>query len=468
MKRLISVFIAILAVVQLSLCTPAASAAPYEDARGSIIRILTKWGDSYMTTGTGFFIGKEGDSVQYIVTNSHVIHFEDSGYIYDPTSLEVIFDGIDNQTTLEATVVKDWKYWENGQPDLAIIKLVAETTLRKSLPLMPAEQLGLTETIYALGFPYIADYDTLNLPSRIEDVTVSKGSVTKQLYQGINGDVRYLQMDAVISGGNSGGPVITEEGYAAGISSYGSTVTSGFNYALYMEYIIDFLDTMGIPYDKVEDRSAGGPSAGGTDPGQTGADPGQTGGTAGGTDVAPTTAPAAPPVSESKGLFASLPGWALIAVIAVLAAVVIAVILLLVLSKKKTAPPPMPAQPVMPPPPVQRTIPVAPASQPAPSGPAIIGIAGEMNGKTFPISGTIAIGRDPARCAVAFAASTPGISSEHCRLKAVQGGVILVDVGSTYGTFFENGSKLTTHQEYTLHSGDKFYLGSKDNGFRVV
>jgi pSer/pThr/pTyr-binding forkhead associated (FHA) protein len=50
----------------------------------------------------------------------------------------------------------------------------------------------------------------------------------------------------------------------------------------------------------------------------------------------------------------------------------------------------------------------------------------------------------------------------------VQNGVVLVDVGSTYGTFFENGSKLTAHQEYTLHSGDKFYLGSKDNGFRVV
>jgi hypothetical protein len=292
--------------------------------------------------------------------------------------------------------------------------------------------------------------------------------VTKQLYQGINGDVRYFQMDAVISGGNSGGPVITEEGYAAGISSYSSTETAGFNYALYMDYIIDFLDTMGIPYDKVEDRSAGASGTGGTDVGPTGAAGGTDVGPTGGTDVVPTIAPSTPPASESKGLFGSLPGWALIAVICVLGAVVIAVILLLVLSKKKPAPPPIPAQPMMPPPPVQRTIPVAPASQPAPSGPAIIGIAGEMNGKTFPVSGAIAIGRDSARCAVAYAASTPGISSEHCRLKAVQNGVVLVDVGSTYGTFFENGSKLTAHQEYTLHSGDKFYLGSKDNGFRVV
>jgi S1-C subfamily serine protease len=460
MKKLRGILCAILVVVLMTPCIPVASAGePYEDARNCVVRILTKWGDTYMTTGTGFFIGKEGESVEYIVTNSHVIHFEDGGYVYDPTSLEVIFDGVNNQTTLEATVVKDWKYWEYGQPDLAVIKLVAETTLRKSIPLISASQLGLTETIYALGFPFISDYDTLNLPSRVEDVTVSKGSVTKQLYQGINGDMQYFQMDNAISGGNSGGPVITEEGYAAGISSYGSTVASGFNYALYMDYIIDFLDTMGIPYDKIEDRSAGAPSGGGA----AGA-PSETAAAAG----TPSETPGAAPQGEEKTT--GLPSWALYAIIGAGALVVLGVVLLLVLQKKKKAPAPVYQPPVQAY--QQQTVPVfqpaQPVQPPAPqvTGPSLTGIAGDMKGRAFPIKGTISIGRDPARCAIAFAASTPGISAEHCRVKAAADGIVLMDVGSTYGTFFENGAKLTAHQEYTLRAGDKFYLGSKDNGFR--
>jgi S1-C subfamily serine protease len=450
MKKLRVILCAILAAVLMAAaCMPAAFAAePYEEARNSIVRILTKWDDTYMTTGTGFFIGNAGESVQYIVTNSHVIHFEDEDYIYDPTALEVIFDGVSNQTTLEATVVKDWQYWVEGQPDLAIIKLVTETTLRKSIPLLPAAQLGLTETIYALGFPYISDYDTLNLPSRVEDVTVSKGTVTKQLYQGINGDVKYFQMDNAISGGNSGGPVITEEGYATGISSYGSTVASGFNYALYMEYIIDFLDTMGIAYDKIESRSgdaAVSPAAGEL------------------SSAAPDSdTPEEPRKDEGKS---ALPTWALAAIIGAGVVIVAAVILLLLGMKKKNAAKPPVRQPE---PAVQRTVAVSPPSQPAPRGPGIVGIAGEMNGRTIPVSGTIAIGRDPARCAVAFSPQTPGGSADHCRVSAAGDSIMITDVGSTYGTFFENGVKLTPHKEYALHSGDVFYLGSKDNGFRVV
>jgi S1-C subfamily serine protease len=151
MKKIRSIFcILLIMMLMTALLLPMASAAePYEDARNSIVRILTKWDSDYVTTGTGFFIGSGDESVEYIVTNSHVIHFEDESYIYTPTSLEVIFDGIDNQTTLEATVVKDWDTGSKASPDLAIIKLSAEKTLRKSIPLMSASQLGLTETIYA-------------------------------------------------------------------------------------------------------------------------------------------------------------------------------------------------------------------------------------------------------------------------------------------------------------------------------
>ncbi len=57
-------------------------------------------------------------------------------------------------------------------------------------------------------------------------------------------------MIAAISGGNSGGPVITEEGYAVGISSYGSTWPPAQLCPLHGLYH-RFPRHHGIPYDKL-------------------------------------------------------------------------------------------------------------------------------------------------------------------------------------------------------------------------
>lgn len=86
-------------------------------------------------------------------------------------------------------------------------------------------------------------------------------------------------------------------------------------------------------------------------------------------------------------------------------------------------------------------------------------------GKTFPISGTVLMGR-VAGSGISFPEGTPGISGRHCQLVADGAGVMLTDLGSSYGTFY-NGQRLKENIPCPLQSGDTFTLAPNGQSFRV-
>ena len=45
--------------------------------------------------------------------------------------------------------------------------------------------------------------------------------------------------------------------------------------------------------------------------------------------------------------------------------------------------------------------------------------------------------------------------------------MILVDLGSTYGTFLPNGTKLTPNQQYLLKRGEGFCLANPKQRFTI-
>jgi len=94
--------------------------------------------------------------------------------------------------------------------------------------------------------------------------------------------------------------------------------------------------------------------------------------------------------------------------------------------------------------------------------------SGPMAGGTFPINGTLRIGRNPSQCQIVFPADAGGISSLHCELQQQQSGVLLVDRGSTYGTFLQNGRKLNSNESVALNPGDGFYLADIKYSFKVL
>ena len=59
------------------------------------------------------------------------------------------------------------------------------------------------------------------------------------------------------------------------------------------------------------------------------------------------------------------------------------------------------------------------------------------------------------------------MSAKHCKISPAEEGIVLSDLGSTYGTFLANGTKVEPGQKRLLRLGDAFYLGGEDNRFEV-
>jgi Do/DeqQ family serine protease len=158
--------------------------------------------------GSGVIITQDG----YIVTNNHVINGADE-----------INVTLNNKKTYKATVVG-----ADASTDLAVIKI--ET---KGLPYLiygNSDEAKLGQWVLAIGYPLTLD------------VTVTAGIVSAKARQlGINNrqsDVAiesFIQTDAAVNPGNSGGALINTNGELIGINSAIASPTgsyAGYSYAI--------------------------------------------------------------------------------------------------------------------------------------------------------------------------------------------------------------------------------------------
>lgn len=435
-RKWISLILILALSLSLVITSASADTTAVVDARNGVVRLVFVYNDGtndYIQRGSGFFVGTEGSAVEYIITNAHVVTAtDDNGNVIGyANKVHVVFDDVDSDSTVSAKVLK---IFDNGL-DLAILRLEAPTTLRKPLPLRSAESVDIMSSVYALGFPGIADDSSGYLPSTTDDVTITEGKVTKEQFQAQGSN--YLQVDAAISSGNSGGPLVDETGAVIGINSMVSDPAygTGLGYALYIDYAIDYFNTMGYPYTLASDAVPTGEPVNSGSPDVTGA-------------PAPSPEPMPAPV-----------GWYVYLAIGVAVAAAAAVVYLLIDKKKKQSAPADPGY----------TVPVGKPAEANRGGRQItsIGQTNVLGGKTYSVSGKIVIGRDPAACQVVFPAKTPGISGKHCAVQELAQGVVVTDLGSSYGTFLENGTKMEPNKPYTILTGEAFFLASKDNGFRV-
>ena len=94
-------------------------------------------------------------------------------------------------------------------------------------------------------------------------------------------------------------------------------------------------------------------------------------------------------------------------------------------------------------------------------------ISGPLKGQVYTIgSGGLTIGRDGG-CVIRLPDNTPGISRRHCSIRNQQGGLVLVDMDSAYGTFLGDGTRLPRNYPMLLPSGSRFYLASPNIMFEV-
>ena len=408
MKRKLACILAAL-LLAVAMITPALAAFDTA-ALDSVVSLQVYYTDeegSWIGFGTGFFIGEDGENPQYLVTNHHVIEgFLINGGGYAATGqIMVVYESNDQE---EAYVVDYDKTM-----DLAVLRLGSPTDQRKPLKLMEPNSDMVGGTVYAVGYPAIADR-IVDIPSVTsygrDDATVTTGSISRLRTDSGTG-LRRIQTDANIHGGNSGGPLINSLGYVVGVNSSGVDSVESLNFAVSVEELIPILKRNNVPFVLVDN-----------------------------VEPEPETFP-----------------WMIVAIAAAVVVVLVIVVVVIVMAtgKKKTNPPPVIVDPVPP----------APAQ-----APSVRSMSRQHGGMQVSVdSQGILIGRDVASCRIVFQSGTPGVSSRHCSVAwdGAAGEFLLTDLRSTYGTFLSNGQRVTPGVPTRLRPGDTFYLGERDNALRV-
>jgi serine protease Do len=155
--------------------------------------------------GSGFLISQDG----YILTNNHVIEGADR--------IRVNLEGDD--TDYKAEVIGT-----DPSTDLALIKITSDHKL-PSIPLGDSDSLRVGEWVIAVGNPYYYEH-TVTV-----GVVSAKGRKLPDLSKDYSMD-EFIQTDAAINFGNSGGPLLNANGEVVGVNSAISSVGQGIGFAV--------------------------------------------------------------------------------------------------------------------------------------------------------------------------------------------------------------------------------------------
>jgi serine protease Do len=151
----------------------------------SVVRITTD-----IAGGSGVIITNTG----WVLTNAHVL--EDASWIEITLMNGQIYEG--------STEV----YWHE-ELDIAIVKIISTSTNFPAAVLGSSEDTVVGEEVLAIGFP---------LGTNLEgQATFTTGIVSA--FRILDGD-EYIQTDAAVNPGNSGGPLVNLKGEVIGINTY--------------------------------------------------------------------------------------------------------------------------------------------------------------------------------------------------------------------------------------------------------
>ena len=460
-RSYISLLLCVLIGILFTLPAQAAEKSAVDQARNGVVRVLALRNDGSAWLGSAFAVGEAGEPSSVFVTNHHVSANEDfSG----ADELYILLDDEWNAAEEEGGLEIDLEhavrchaiYEPTAYPDYAILQAERIITERVALPLMPVSLASPGEPVYAIGFPGISDNITLSHAASVDNVTITTGVISRITHMDFGDvDTDVIQTDAVINHGNSGGPMITEEGYVIGLNTYGFSDGQASGSTIYaavqIDYVISRLNDLidigtlhDFTYTLVTDRQGGSSS------------------------MLPT----------------------ILICAAVVAAAAIAAVLILRRGKKPVAagaagqktrcraeahqarqdasysPRTGPAEDTFP-----KTGPVDPigATMPVDAMPQLrlVGVEGAFAGHRFALEGTLRLGRLPDQNDLVFPADTTGVSGVHCVLRLTSTGATLTDLGSSFGTFLGDGVRLQPNQPVELKAGDTFTLGSRKQGFRL-
>ncbi len=180
-----------------------------EEAMSSVVMI---YGDDGF--GSGFAVGEN-----CLVTNAHVI---------------AVLDDKVNIRCSDGSQHEGYLIDADYEKDLALIGI--DDLTFQPLIIKNSEQVKIGSDVYALGSPKGMSFSaTKGILSRREEL----GSFDSR-----------IQSDAIIYGGNSGGPLIDSTGCVIGVNSDNVNGTPGISFAIPSETVKDYIQAVGLKQDE--------------------------------------------------------------------------------------------------------------------------------------------------------------------------------------------------------------------------
>jgi S1-C subfamily serine protease len=204
-------------------------------------------------SGSGFVLSPYG----YVLTNEHVIR--------NPDQLKLT-KGLQRATVSMKVASIDVCF----RPDAAAAHGMSEPCLTASVTASdPAQDLAVLY-ISGASFPYVAlgDSDAIAAGTAVDalgypfgrDVEVGKVATVQDIVPDVSttpgsvsafrtndaGARQYLQITNSVNPGNSGGPIVTRDGFAVGVLRSRLTNATGIGFAITINTVKDFLESRGL------------------------------------------------------------------------------------------------------------------------------------------------------------------------------------------------------------------------------
>ena len=185
----------------------------FDQARKSVVTVIAKHSfEKGFATGTGFFVDAQGR----VVTNFHVVRQTDYQQILLPGSKEPI----------DARILS-----KDQEGDLVLLQTYVTPPVSVAPMTLSSSDLKMGDTVFALGSPAGPELA----------VSLSRGIVSSDRPRTF-GDRSFIQHDAAVNPGNSGGPLLNVRGQVVGLNVAKIRDTEGISFAIPIEDVRRFIE----------------------------------------------------------------------------------------------------------------------------------------------------------------------------------------------------------------------------------